>query len=347
MMNERKIKMKVFRAGYQSGLSLIELMISILLGLILTIGVVSVYIESKNNYQSEDQLARIQENGRYALTLLKRELTLAGFYAGNLETDSMTPSTLSFDCASNWALNTTDSLDMIDDFDPAASSPTTTVNSVSLGCLTASSIVSGTDIISVKRTAGDYTLKNGVWNDGLSKAEETQWYLKVTSYGESLDWVYIGSGEDFTSGVGSGSEVDYWEYSVKVFYVQNYSSTAGDNIPTLCAESLSGNSITAECYVEGIEDVQIEFGIDTDEDGVANQYKPYSGSSPTISSTELATAVSARIYVLARGINPVAGYTNSKTYSLGEKTVAAKNDGYMRRVFSTTVQMRNATLPAS
>ncbi len=341
MMNERMVKMKVFRAGCQSGFSLIELMISILLGLILTIGVVSVYIESKNNYQSEDQLARIQENGRYALTLLKRELTLGGFYAGNLETDDMTPSTLSSDCASNWALNTTDPLDLINDFNPSASNPTTTVNSIVLGCLTTSAIVPGTDIVSVKRTAGDYTLKDGAWNDSLSKAEETQWYLKVTDYGESLDWVYIGSGEDFTSGVGSGSQVDYWEYLVKVFFVQNYSANTGDNIPTLCAESLSGNSIIAECYVEGIEDIQIEFGVDTDADGVANQYK----SSP--SASELATAVSARIYVLARGINTVAGYTNSKTYSLGEKTVAAKNDGYMRRVFSTTVQMRNATLPAA
>ena len=343
MMNKRMLKMNTFRSGCQSGFSLIELMISILLGLILTVGVISVYIESKNNYVAEDELARIQENGRYALTLLKRELTLAGFYGGNLETESMASPTSppSPDCASNWPMDTTDPLDMIDNFNPGASNPTETVNLVVLSCLTPSAIVSGTDIVSVKRTAGDYTLKNGEWNDGLSAAEETQWYLKVSDYGESLDWVYIGSGEDFTSGVGSGSQIDYWEYLVKVFFVQNYSTISGDNIPTLCAESLSGNSVSAECYVEGIEDIQIEFGVDTDADGVANQYK----SSP--SASDLATAVSARIYVLARGINTVAGYTNSKTYSLGEKTVAAKNDGYMRRVFSTTVQMRNATLPAA
>lgn len=325
----------------QAGFSLIELMISILLGLILTVGVISVYIESKNNYQAEDELARVQENGRFALNLLKRELTLVGFYGGNLETDEMTPSTLTTDCSANWALDTSVPLDMINDFDPDASSPTTSINGVVLGCLTPADIVEDTDVFSVKRTAGDYTLKNGSWNGTLTAAEQSQWYLKVTGYGESLDWVYIDNGENFTSGVGAGSEIDYWEYHVKVFFIRNYSGASGDGIPGLCAESLSGDSITVECYVEGIEDIQVEFGIDTDADGVANQYK----SSPT--SVELETAVSARIFILARSIDSVAGYTNTKSYTLGEKTISAKNDGYLRRVFSTTVQMRNATLPAS
>ncbi len=323
---------------YSRGLSLVELMISILLGLILSTGIITIYIESKNNYQSEDELARIQENGRYTLSLLKRELTLAGFFAGNLNTDEMTPSAVTTDCATgNWVLDTSDSIELIDSF----SSSFATVNGTTLNCMTASDIEAGTDIVVVKRTAGDFTLKNGAWNDGLTASEKTQWYLKVDGFGDSLAWVYIDSGDFDTADVGTDTEVDYWEYYTNIFYVQNYSNTAGDNIPSLCTERLSGNIVTKQCLVEGIEDMQIEFGIDTDADGVANQFK----SAPT--STEMATAVAARIYLLVRSIDSVAGYTNSKTYSLGEKSIAAKNDGYLRRVFSTTVQMRNATLPAA
>lgn len=324
--------------GYIRGLSLIELMISILLGIILSIGIVTIYIESKNNYQAEDEIARIQENGRYTLSLLKRELTLAGFFAGKLNTDEMTPSAVGTDCTTgNWVLDTSDSVELIDSF----SSSFATVNGTTLNCMTASDIEAGTDIVVVKRTAGDFTLKNGAWNDGLTQADTTQWYLKVAGYGDSLSWVYIDGGNFDSGDVGTDTEVDYWEYHTNIFYVQNYSVTAGDNIPSLCAERLSGNAITKQCLVEGIEDMQIEFGIDTDADGVANWYK----AAPT--SAEIATAVTARIYLLVRSIDSVAGYTNAKTYSLGDKSVAAKNDGYLRRVFSTTVQMRNAALPAT
>ena len=53
----------------------------------------------------------------------------------------------------------------------------------------------------------------------------------------------------------------------------------------------------------------------------------------------------AGLEVLLRSVNEIQDYTNSKTYQLGQKAVAAKNDGFFRRVMSTTVQMRNANLP--
>ncbi len=328
--------MKFSRIDHQRGFSLIELMVSILLGLFLTAGVISVYIDSKSNYQSEDELARIQENGRYALDLLKRELALAGFFGGNLNTGGIPPGTVTVDCSANWTLDTSEPLDFINDF----ASSLTTLNGITLGCLNSADIVAGTDIVAIKRTSGGFTLKNGVFNDGLTKADTSQWYLRMAGFGDIMEWTYIDSGEDFDAAdVGLGSEVSYWEYNTNVFYIRNYSVDAGDNVPTLCAERLVGGGISNQCLIEGIEDMQIEFGVDTDGDSIPNQFK----SAPT--GAELDSSVVARIYLLVRSIDPVAGYTNEKTYSLGEKAVAAKNDGYLRRVFSTTIQMRNTTLP--
>jgi hypothetical protein len=45
--------------------------------------------------------------------------------------------------------------------------------------------------------------------------------------------------------------------------------------------------------------------------------------------------------VLVRGSSEVNGYSNDKSYQLGDLNVAAANDGYYRKVYGTTVLMKN------
>lgn len=73
---------------HQRGLSLIELMVAITLGLLLTGGMIQLFSSSKVTFQTNDAIARVQENGRFALELLKRDLRMAGthgFCAGRIE----------------------------------------------------------------------------------------------------------------------------------------------------------------------------------------------------------------------------------------------------------------------
>ena len=72
--------------------------------------------------------------------------------------------------------------------------------------------------------------------------------------------------------------------------------------------------------------------------GPASTCSPYTAS-PT--AAELDQAVNAKIYLLVRSVSEVPGYTNDKTYSLGETTIAALNDGFYRRLMQTTVVLRN------
>lgn len=62
----------------QQGLSLTELMVSLTVGLIISGAAVQVFINSRSTYQAETGLARIQENGRFAIDFLNRELRHAG-----------------------------------------------------------------------------------------------------------------------------------------------------------------------------------------------------------------------------------------------------------------------------
>ena len=60
------------------GFSLVELMIAITLGLLLTAGLIQLFSSTKVTFNTNDALARVQENGRFALETLKRELREAG-----------------------------------------------------------------------------------------------------------------------------------------------------------------------------------------------------------------------------------------------------------------------------
>jgi hypothetical protein len=71
----------------QAGLSLIELMISITLGLLLVLGATQVFLSSKNTYSYNEEIGWMQENARFALEQLKRDVRMAGFWGCNTDGD--------------------------------------------------------------------------------------------------------------------------------------------------------------------------------------------------------------------------------------------------------------------
>lgn len=314
------------------GLSLIELMVSMVLGIILSSGIVAVYLESKRNYVAEDELARIQENGRFALELLKRELSMAGFYGGHFVTEDLVAASVGSDCATNWALDLVPAIELIDN---TAGSPYATTAGTTLTCGLAN-IKTGTDVLTIKRTAAEATVYDSAQVNGATLVSN-QWYLKVEGYGETKEW-YKNSAPTFDP----SEPVEFWEIYAKVFYIRDYSTTVGDGIPTLCVRSLSSAGMAStDCLVEGIEDMQIEFGMDTSGDSVPNTY--------VHDPTDLSVAVTARVYLLVRslGVLVATENANTKTYQLGldSSTLTTAADGYLRQIFSTTVLVRNAILP--
>lgn len=60
------------------GLSLVELMVALLISSLILIGLVQVFVSSKGTYQMDEGLARLQENGRFALDFLVHDIRMAG-----------------------------------------------------------------------------------------------------------------------------------------------------------------------------------------------------------------------------------------------------------------------------
>jgi len=70
--------------GLQSGLTLIELMIAMLVGLFLSAGIIQIFIANNQTYRITDNISRLQENGRFALDNLGKTIRSTGF-KGNTE----------------------------------------------------------------------------------------------------------------------------------------------------------------------------------------------------------------------------------------------------------------------
>ncbi|MGH8452930.1 MAG: PilW family protein, partial [Nevskiales bacterium] len=63
----------------QDGTGLIEVMISVTLGLLLLVALLAAYNDSKATFRVQDSVSRLQENARYAIHLISRDLRMAGY----------------------------------------------------------------------------------------------------------------------------------------------------------------------------------------------------------------------------------------------------------------------------
>ena len=145
---------------------------------------------------------------------------------------------------------------------------------------------------------------------------------------------------------------------VRIYYVSSCSvevagsCASGDNgnpIPTLKMVELSTASgvpaWTKVSLAEGIENLQVALGVDSDGDGAPNGLDVAPGSVALASWPDV---MSAKLTILARSNEASPGYADAKTYSMGtidaagtDGTVAATNDRYKRHVFVQTVRFVN------
>lgn len=66
--------------GRQTGLSLVELMVGMAIGLLIVALLGYIYSGSRQSYQQQDNLARVQENGRAALDFISQDIRSAGYW---------------------------------------------------------------------------------------------------------------------------------------------------------------------------------------------------------------------------------------------------------------------------
>jgi len=317
-------------ARASTGVSLVEMVVAMALTVVLAFALGNAYLFAKRQFLLYQQLSRMQETGRYALRLLGREVAMSGFHAGMVLPQEKLGDPPGVGCVNGWSLELAVPLLVVDDFQLGDEGRYSADAVAALDCLDRDSVVARTDIVAVKRSAGGASVSDGELSSGLTVSQTRRWYLQVIA-GERASWQWL-SGSELRA-LAVGPDTSYWRAMSSLFFIRSYSVREEDEIPSLCLDGMAGMVMVVRCVAEGVEDLQLQFGFDTDGDGIANRYldSPDGG--------HVSTVVSARIFLLLRSIDPVQGYRGSAVYALGNKVHEPAADGYVRQVVTATVAL--------
>ncbi|MES9900899.1 MAG: PilW family protein [Sedimenticola sp.] len=337
----------------ESGFSLVELMVAMVISLILIGAAGTIYVTSKKSYSLQEDLGRIQENARFALEFVKYDIRMAGYYGC---ADDPTSVTNHVNGSSGTLFDSSNSIQGIN------SATTTSEWLPGNGSLGITDIRLGTDAITISYLgSGDITVTTPYMNthaaalhastgNGLKKGD-----IVAVSDCYATDIFQITSNNPDTSGTvdhntGTGSPGNATKDLSKTYegdaFIRAYHSVryyirsdAGGG-PALMRQSLTNaaGSLTAASaeLVEGIEDMQILYGEDT------------TGSSEPDSYLDAGSVVnwdkvrSVRISLLSSSINEYGVDKDTQTYTLLDTTFDDSSDERRRRrVFTTTILARN------
>ena len=375
------------------GIGLVELMIAMVLGLILIAGVIEIYLSSKISYRTIEEMARLQENARYAMYQIQKELRMAGYSDCSPDiTNHLNPAGTNYDdslfnlneAVGGWEYSLSSgtgpgSQFEITTLDPMGIAPGNwdDRDGSNLPTSLENQVISGTDVLTVK-WLGSFEKVSVKSNNNINSvsintngANNIPQYsiLLVTQDCNSADLfqklnnanaatVTRGAGVSTNPGPGNVNPTVIFGGGRKwstvygpgakflTFHSNAYFIGQGETgIPTLYRTSFgSGSAATKEKIVEGIENMQILYGEDTDltADGIANIYHPMN----SVSDGE--RVVSVRISLLMRTIEMVSTEDDMKAdYQMAGHSAATAlqlnpiNDRYLRYVFTSTIKLRN------
>lgn len=304
----------------QLGFSLVELMVALALGLAIVAAVGTLSVNATRSYRAMNRASEQIENGRYALKIIKDDVEHAGFYGlfNPLNANLILPATAPNTC--NGGLQGyADSLLL-----HLPTACTVTLNDR----------LNGTQSLILLRASSD--VANTASGDTYIQSNPTEYII-----GKGTDYVSNkGSTSGFVLLKPDGSPAVIRRLLLRAYYIRSYAQSPGDNIPTLTRKSRTDADMNAQALVEGIENLQIQYGIDNlNQDGSPDTYT----STPN-TLQDWSNIVAVRVNLLARSTEPDPAYVDQKTYDLGgPQPIPAKNDHYRRRVFSQIVRLVNVS----
>ena len=359
--------------GHIGGMSMVELMVAMTIGSFLMWGAITVYSRSRTTYQVSEQVARLQENARYAVSVIEPDIRLANYWGlmndpsvvTGAATSVMAASPLSGSttpCGTNFALNLGEIIRGDNNAFTLGPARTAACNPYNSSDAVGGTAQPGADTITVRRV-----------NTQAAAATNTRLQLYVTRWG--------GSSQVFNNGTAPGAlgpNAEIHDIIVDTYYI-DADSVGRVGIPALRRKSLiNGPDWFDQEVISGVEDLQVQFGIDlgrdanndgtaddTDGNGLPDSYTGVVSqwvNPNAVPATAL--IVSVRFWLLVRSETPEMGFVDNNTYVYGDRlaangftsildaagagkayrpgtpaTAAAAN--YRRMLVSRTIQLRN------
>ena len=379
----------------QQGFTIVELMVAATLGLLILAGTVTMFVNNKRLYQDQQEIGRLQENARYAMDMLTRELRLtghvgclgdpalvnnnlknafAGFAPGGandkklgssddaaadagLDTKEITvwtPSTIveGSENGGNWqpsnstqvvgnmvagsdalTLRFMEPTDFYPMNPPVASGGGTLRISAQSG-LNAGDIVAlaDCDALEVVQITGAVAASGCTPSSALSTGPDDT----------CLDTAPIAAGT--VSGIDPGNiqtiADDKFDSTAKFYRFRTHRYFVGvdPNGNTVLYRKSDNSAGPGDIIVDGIENMQVMYGEDTDNDQSPDIYRDASAV------VNWPNVVAVRIALLVRTELEYGPEEDTKTYDLLGTTVNPTDDRRQRQVATTTVLLRNVEL---
>ena len=354
-MNPKAVRRPFPRA--QAGMSLVEVMVAVTLGLIIMAGLASLFASNSAARNEIERSSRQIENGRFAMELIVNDLRLAGFFgeavlpaqgAGQGQPDV---------CSTNpeeWKKGVYSPVFV---YDNGAGVPS---------CITAgASIKAGTDVIVVRRAS---TCEAGVGDCPVMLPNRP--YIQVSrcdtdNLPDKPMIVATGGSGTWTNKLKDcATRANLRLFMMRVYFISP-DNGSGVAVPTLKRADFTGSDFVVTNLVEGIEELNIEFGIDyLDRAGNGADPARQLDGQPDIFVADPANAllpnctskcdaannwnnvVTARVHVLARNLEQSPNYKDTKTYTLGRDAggfaiEVTPNDAYRRHAYTGVARLIN------
>jgi type IV pilus assembly protein PilW len=320
----------------QRGLTLVELMVGLTLGLLVTAALLLVFANASATGRELNRASMQIETGRYVSELLAEDVRLAGFF-GETQLAAATPSNpdpCSTDpnpvATPNWV-----------------STPLTLPAAVRgyrsddvLACATHRR--TGTDAVAVRRVSTEATTQASL------SATNTQHYVQY-SFCESdpvaTKLVFGTAKAAFTlRNRACAAANPLRAYVSRVYFIAacNRCGAGGDTHPTLKRVDLVNGALVETALAEGVEMLRIEYGFDVDNNGSADTYMLTTDAG--VAGATWGNVVALKLHFVTRSLDKAVGggLASAQSFQLGG--TGAYNgaaDGYTRRAYTTVVRLVN------
>jgi Tfp pilus assembly protein PilW len=315
-----------------AGLSLVELLVALAIAALAIAGACTVCVKARDLQVALDAQARLQETARYAMAIVEADLRLAGFWGLTSAPDRVTVNpALSFPAkcgGASWITNASRFVDGANNaFLPVAN------------CTPAAGGArAGSDVLIVRRASAQRLTPQ----QPVVTAANRNRALIVSNHVGAQIFVPQDIGNAIPSGYATSDVAaepplaDTRVLSVNAYYVSANSSFAS-GYPALRRKTLvAGPDVSDEEIVAGIEDLQVQIGVDTNEDANVDTFVNPGGV------PDGAIPVCVRIWLRVRAEQRDNAYRDDRAVTYADRTAPATGDAFRRLLVTRTIQLRNA-----
>src|SRR6478735_85765 len=315
----------------QRGVTLVELMVGLTLGLVVTASMLMLFANASAHGQDVARAGMQIENGRYVAELLREDVRLAGFYGETSVAAALysQPNPCSI-APVGWGGTPLTLPTAVQGYTPADV----------LACL--ANRKAGTDALAVRRV-GITAI-----NPATILAGNTQYYVQYSFCNLDVATPRLIFSNDraaltLRNRACTGVNVAR-PYVSRIYYVAecNVCAGAGDGVPTLKRVDLVGTQLTTTALAEGIDTLRVEYGFDIDGDGSPDTYRTTLGAlGPTATWSNV---VSLKLHFVTRSLDKAVGanLATAQEFDLGGTAViTTAADGYTRRAYSSAIRLIN------